>query len=60
MRSHASGAPRPKFAVAVVTDYGGSGGRVSGPIANQVVRALLNAGYLKRSARVGTGEGPEN
>ncbi len=47
-----SGSPRPKYAVAVVADYGGSGGRVSGPIANQVVRALLNAGYLKRSARV--------
>lgn len=48
----ASGVPRPKYAVAVVADYGGSGGRVAGPIANQVVRALLNAGYLKRSARV--------
>lgn len=36
----------PRYAVAVVVDYGGSGGRVSGPIANQVVHALIQEGYL--------------
>lgn len=36
----------PKFAVAVVVDYGGSGGRVSGPIANQIIHALIEEGYL--------------
>lgn len=37
---------RPKYAVAVVVDYGGSGGRMAGPIANQVVYSLINEGYL--------------
>ncbi|HYE02487.1 MAG TPA: penicillin-binding transpeptidase domain-containing protein [Phycisphaerales bacterium] len=37
---------RPRYAVAVVVDYGGSGARVSGPIANQVVHALITEGYL--------------
>jgi penicillin-binding protein 2 len=36
-----------KFAISVVVDYGGSGGRVSGPIANQIVHALIEEGYLK-------------
>ncbi len=36
----------PKYAIAVVVDYGGSGGRVSGPINNQVVHALIAEGYL--------------
>ncbi|MEO1584269.1 MAG: penicillin-binding transpeptidase domain-containing protein [Planctomycetota bacterium] len=40
------GRERPEFAVAVVAEYGGSGGRVSGPIANQVIRALVDEGYL--------------
>jgi penicillin-binding protein 2 len=35
-----------KYAVSVVVDYGGSGGRVAGPIANQVARALVAEGYL--------------
>jgi penicillin-binding protein 2 len=37
---------RPRFVVAVVVEYGGSGGRVAGPIANQVVAALKAEGYL--------------
>lgn len=37
---------RPKYAIAVVVDYGGSGGRVAGPIANQVIHALIAEGYL--------------
>jgi len=33
--------------VAVVVDYAGSGGRVAGPIANQVIEALVAEGYLR-------------
>lgn len=36
----------PKYAVSVVIEHGGSGGRVAGPVANQVVRALVAEGYL--------------
>jgi penicillin-binding protein 2 len=36
----------PKYAIAVVVDFGGSGGRVSGPINNQVIHALIAEGYL--------------
>lgn len=53
----ASGGARPKYAVAVVVDYGGSGGRVAGPIANQVVRLLLEDGYLKREVVSTDGKG---
>ena len=35
-----------KYAIAVLVEYGGSGGRVAGPIANQVVHALRAEGYL--------------
>jgi penicillin-binding protein 2 len=38
--------PQPLFAIAVVVEYGGSGGKVSGPIANQIVHALQNERYL--------------
>ncbi|MEM9663099.1 MAG: penicillin-binding transpeptidase domain-containing protein [Planctomycetota bacterium] len=41
-----AGRSKPQYAVAVVVEYGGSGGRVSGPIANQVVHALVAEGYL--------------
>lgn len=33
-------------AVAVVVEYGGSGGRVAGPIANQAIHALKRLGYF--------------
>jgi penicillin-binding protein 2 len=36
----------PKYAIAVVIDYGGSGGKVSGPVANQIIHALIAEGYL--------------
>lgn len=36
----------PKYAISVVMDYAGSGGRVSGPITDQIVRALVAEGYL--------------
>jgi len=47
----ADGGARPKYAVAVVVDYGGSGGRVAAPIANQVVRLLIEDGYLKKETK---------
>ena len=37
---------RPLYAFAVVVEYGGSGGRVAGPIANQIIRALQDLNYL--------------
>jgi penicillin-binding protein 2 len=40
------GDERAKFVVVVMVEYGGSGGRVSGPIANQVLYALRAEGYL--------------
>lgn len=36
----------PRYAIAVVMDYAGSGGRVSGPIVNQIIWALRAEGYL--------------
>ena len=36
----------PKYSIAVLIEYGGSGGRVSGPITNQIVHALIDEGYL--------------
>jgi penicillin-binding protein 2 len=40
------GRDQPRYVISVVTDYGGSGGKVSGPIANQIVYALVAEGYL--------------
>ncbi len=37
---------RPRYAIAVVVEYGGSGGKVAGPVAAEVVRALQAEGYL--------------
>jgi len=37
---------RPRYAIAVIVEHAGSGGRVSGPIANQIVHALVAEGYL--------------
>jgi len=36
----------PWFSIAVLVEYGGSGGRVAGPIANQIAHALIAEGYL--------------
>ncbi len=47
----------PRYAIAVVMEYAGSGGRVSGPIANQIIRALVQEGYLP-DAQPGQGGGP--
>ncbi|MCC5821799.1 MAG: hypothetical protein LAT64_00765 [Phycisphaerales bacterium] len=43
----------PRYAIAVVVDFGGSGGRVSGPITNQIIHALIQEGYL--GGRAGPG-----
>jgi penicillin-binding protein 2 len=36
----------PRYAIAVVMDYAGSGGRVSGPIINQIIGAMKTEGYF--------------
>jgi penicillin-binding protein 2 len=38
---------RPRYAVAVLLEHGGSGGKSAGPIANQVIHALIAEGYLQ-------------
>jgi cell division protein FtsI/penicillin-binding protein 2 len=38
--------PRPDYVIVVVVEYAGSGGAVSGPIANQVLHAMRAEGYL--------------
>lgn len=40
------GAGRASYVVAVVVEYGGSGGRVAGPVVNGVLHALRAEGYL--------------
>jgi len=41
------GEPKARYVIAVVVEYGGSGGRVSGPVANQIIHALDAEGYLE-------------
>lgn len=36
----------PRYAIAVVVEFGGSGGKTAGPIAAEIVRALMAEGYL--------------
>jgi penicillin-binding protein 2 len=48
----------PTHAIAVIVEYGGSGGRVAGPLANQVVRALQEEGYLPGSPLVSAEAAP--
>jgi cell division protein FtsI/penicillin-binding protein 2 len=38
----------PQFAIAVIVEFGGSGGRVAGPVANQIIEALKQTGYLQQ------------
>lgn len=37
---------RPKYVVSVIMEYAGSGGRVAGPVCNQIIEALIAEGYL--------------
>jgi penicillin-binding protein 2 len=39
------GAERARFVVVVLVEYGGSGGRVSGPVTNQILTAMREMGY---------------
>ncbi len=48
----------PEYAIAVIVEYGGSGGRVAGPIANEIVRALQDEGYLEGGAVADAGRFP--
>jgi penicillin-binding protein 2 len=41
------GEGRPLYAIAVLLEYGGSGGKTAGPIAAEVIRALVIEGYLR-------------
>ncbi|MEM9883932.1 MAG: penicillin-binding transpeptidase domain-containing protein [Planctomycetota bacterium] len=52
------GEAQPTHAVAVVVEYAGSGGRVAGPIVNQLLRALAAEGYLGDTARDAVLGGP--
>jgi penicillin-binding protein 2 len=49
---------QPTHAIAVIVEYGGSGGRVAGPIANEIVRALKDEGYLGGSRLSALGSRP--
>ncbi len=40
------GRGRPEYAIAVIVEWGGSGSRGAGPIANQIIHALKAQGYL--------------
>lgn len=37
---------QPRFAIAVIVELGGSGGRTAGPVANQIIHALQDEGYF--------------
>ena len=41
------GEVKPSVVVVVLVEHGGSGGRVAGPIANQILHALQTEGYLE-------------
>ena len=43
-------AERPKYAFAVVIEHGGSGSRVAGPVAQKLVRTLIDTGLLTSTA----------
>ncbi|MBX3356992.1 MAG: hypothetical protein KF745_01055 [Phycisphaeraceae bacterium] len=49
---------RPQYAIAVVADEAGSGGKAAGPIANQVVHALIAEGYLNAPLEADAAEHP--
>jgi penicillin-binding protein 2 len=48
----------PRYAVSVLIEYGGGGGRVAGPVANQVVHALIAEGYLPGGGDGASGDAP--
>lgn len=42
---------RPRFAISVILEHGGSGGKVAGPIAVEAIRALVAEGYFSGGPR---------
>ncbi len=38
---------QPRYAIAVLIEYGGSGGKTAGPVAAEIIRSLVREGYLK-------------
>jgi penicillin-binding protein 2 len=48
----------PRYAVAILLENGGSGGKVAGPMGAAVIRAIAAEGYLGEAARRGTGGVP--
>jgi len=50
---------RPRYAVAVILEYGGSGGRTAGPVASEIFRAMQRLGYLPGGAGGADGAGGE-
>ncbi len=46
------GEAKPRFIIVTMLEYGGSGGRAAGPIANQVIHALKAEGYLGKTPKV--------
>jgi penicillin-binding protein 2 len=47
---------RPRYAIAVLVEHGGGGGRTAGPVAAAVIRALAEEGYLGASRARPVGE----
>ncbi len=45
----------PRYAVAVVLEHGGSGGKVAGPVAAETMRAIAAEGYLGARAQSSAG-----
>jgi hypothetical protein len=45
--------------VAVVVEFAGSGGRVAGPIVNQITYALKREGYLGNTLQVSSNSQPD-
>jgi penicillin-binding protein 2 len=41
---------KPRYALAVLVEHGGSGGKVAGPIAAETIRALAAEGYFDGTA----------
>lgn len=46
---------RPQYVIAIVMDYAGSGAKVSGPICNQAIHALIDEGYLPSAQGAASG-----
>ncbi|MBL9149805.1 MAG: hypothetical protein JNM94_14030 [Phycisphaerae bacterium] len=45
------GESTPRYAIAVIIEYGGSGGKTAGPVAAEIARALVAEGYLDPSKK---------